>query len=196
MGGLIEFGPRVAGAQAVLRAVSEAPARRTLTAWHCCLEFYAVATRLPEEFRLSPADAGRLVEEELLGRLQIVDLPRSARLELVREAIRERIAGGRLYDAHIAEIARRSGARLVVTDNVRHFSGLRAWGIRVVDSAASAADLAGARGRYLAAGRAAAATRENGIPAWARATRPGSSLRAAPSASGGSARPSSAGGRG
>jgi predicted nucleic acid-binding protein len=145
LGGLIEFGPRVAGAQAVMRAVAEGAARRSITAWHCCLEFYAVATRLPEEFRLTPADAGRLVEEELLGRLQVVDLPPSARLELVREAIRERVAGGRFYDAHIAETARRSGARLVVTDNVRHFSLLRARGIRVLDSATCATELAGVR---------------------------------------------------
>jgi predicted nucleic acid-binding protein len=135
----------VAGAQAVLRAVSEGPARRTLTAWHCCLEFYAVATRLPEEFRLSPADAGRLLEAELLSRLRVVELPVGARLELVRDVVRERVAGGRLYDAHIAETARRAGARLVVTDNVRHFSVLRAHGIRVLDSAACAAELAGGR---------------------------------------------------
>lgn len=132
----------MAGAQAILRTVSEAPARRTLTAWHCCLEFYAVATRLPEEYRLSPADAGRLVEEELLGRLRVVDLPVGARLELLRGVVHERIAGGRLYDAHIAEIARRARSSLVVTDNVRHFSALRAYGIRVVDSAACAAEFA------------------------------------------------------
>jgi predicted nucleic acid-binding protein len=143
LGGLIELGPRVAGAQAILRAVSEGPAGRTLTAWHCCLEFYAVATRLPEEFRLSPADAGRLLQEELLGRLRVADLPRGARLQFVGDAVRERVAGGRFYDAHIAEVARRAGARLVVTDNVRHFSALRAHGIRVLDSAACAAELAG-----------------------------------------------------
>ena len=126
-----------------MNAVAEGAVRRPLTAWHCCLEFYAVATRLPEEFRLSPTDAGRLVEDELLERLQVVDLPASARLELVHEAVRERVAGGRLYDAHVAGIARRAGARLVVTDNVRHFSGLRLHGVRVLDSAACAAELAG-----------------------------------------------------
>lgn len=125
-----------------MNAVAEGAVRRPLTAWHCCLEFYAVATRLPEEFRLSPTDAGRLVEEELLGRLQVVDLPASARLELVREVVRERVAGGRLYDAHIAEIAHRARARLVVTDNVRHFSGLGLHGVRVLDSATCAAELA------------------------------------------------------
>jgi predicted nucleic acid-binding protein len=126
-----------------MTAVAEGAVRRPLTAWHCCLEFYAVATRLPEEFRLSPTDAGRLVEDELLERLQVVDLPASARLELVHEAVRERVAGGRLYDAHIAGIARLAGARLVVTDNVRHFSVLRLHGVRVLDSAACAVELAG-----------------------------------------------------
>jgi AbrB family looped-hinge helix DNA binding protein len=29
--------------------------------------------------------------------------------------------GGRLYDAHIAEVARAAGARVIVTDNRRHF---------------------------------------------------------------------------
>jgi predicted nucleic acid-binding protein len=132
----------VAGAQAVLQAVSKGAPGRTLTSWHCCLEFYAVATRLPEEFRLSPADAGRLLEEELLGRLRVVDLPQGKRLGLVRDAVRERVAGGRFYDAHIAETARCAGARVVVTDNVRHFSALRAHGTRVVDSTAFAAELA------------------------------------------------------
>jgi len=40
-------------------------------------------------------------------------------------------AGGRIYDAHVAEIAWRAGARTVVTDNVRHFASLRRLGIRV-----------------------------------------------------------------
>jgi hypothetical protein len=35
------------------------------TAWHCCLEFFSVATRLPPEFRVSPRDAATLVEEEV-----------------------------------------------------------------------------------------------------------------------------------
>ncbi len=132
----------MAGAQAVLQAVSEGAPGRTLTSWHCCLEFYAVATRLPEEFRLSPADAGRLLEEELLVRLRVVDLPQGKRLDLVRDAVRERVAGGRFYDAHIAETARCAGARVVVTDNVRHFSALRTHGIRVLDSTAFASELA------------------------------------------------------
>jgi len=37
-----------------------------------------------------------------------------------------------LHDAHIAEIARLSGAKVVVTDNRRHFLALARHGIRVL----------------------------------------------------------------
>jgi len=40
---------------------------------------------------------------------------------MLRAAARDAIVGGRLYDAHIAEIARSAGAGVVVTDNRRHF---------------------------------------------------------------------------
>jgi hypothetical protein len=44
--------------------------------------------------------------------------------------------GGRIYDAHIAEIARLGGARTVITGNTRHFKGLAAQGITVLTAAA------------------------------------------------------------
>jgi hypothetical protein len=50
----------------------------------------------------------------------------------LRELAQDRVVGGRVYDAHIAEIARLSGARAVVTDNRRHFAGLARHGIRVL----------------------------------------------------------------
>ncbi len=43
-----------------------------------------------------------------------------------------RVVGGRVYDAHIAEIARLSGVKVVVTDNRRHFLSLARHGIRVL----------------------------------------------------------------
>ena len=57
LAGLIELGPASGPAQELMAAVAGGRLRRPCTAWHCCLEFYAVSTRLPEEFRLSPADA-------------------------------------------------------------------------------------------------------------------------------------------
>ena len=41
------------------------------------------------------------------------------------------IAGGRIYDAHIAEVAKAAGADVVVTDNRRHFLSALRHGMRV-----------------------------------------------------------------
>jgi predicted nucleic acid-binding protein len=122
-----------------MTAVAERQVPRPHTAWHCCLEFYAVATRLPEEVRLVPADAWRLLQTEVLGRFLVHQLPEQARNGFLQAAVEARVAGGRIYDAHIAEIARLTDARVVVTDNVRHFADLRPHGIRVVSTADFAA---------------------------------------------------------
>ena len=126
LAGLIDLGPQSGPAQSVLHAVAEKTIRSPGTAWHCCLEFFSVATRLPPEFRLRPEDAARLLEEEILGRMTVHDLPPADREQMLRFLASDRITGGRIYDVHIAEIARSAGARVIVTDNRRHFlSALR-----------------------------------------------------------------------
>jgi predicted nucleic acid-binding protein len=131
LAGLIDFGPQSAPAQSIMHAVAERRLASTATAWHCCLEFFSVATRLPPEFRVSPADAATLLEEEIFGRMVVHDLPASERLALLRAAAREAIAGGRVYDAHIAEIARAVEADVIVTDNRRHFVSALRYDMRV-----------------------------------------------------------------
>src|SRR5437660_3285076 len=121
LAGLIDFGPQSAPAQSLLHLIAEKRVETTATAWHCCLEFFSVATRLPPEYRLSPADAARLLQEEVFPRMAVHDLPAAARQPMLRAAAHDTVAGGRIYDAHIAEIARAVGADVVVTDNRRHF---------------------------------------------------------------------------
>jgi predicted nucleic acid-binding protein len=141
LAGLVDFGPQSAPAQTVLHAVAEQTLTSPGTAWHCCLEFYSVATRLPPEFRLSPANAVELLEEEIVGRMVVHDLPADERLILLHAAAQEGTAGGRIYDAHIAEVARAAGATLIVTDNRRHFMAALRHGIRVETPAEFAASL-------------------------------------------------------
>jgi hypothetical protein len=72
-------------------------------------------------------------------------------LSAIRAAIRahpaprlpagEGTKGGRIYDARIAEIARLAGARLVATENRRHFTSLLRHGIRVLVSAELAQEI-------------------------------------------------------
>jgi len=144
--GLIDFGARSAGAQRLFDAIAAGRLGRPRTAWPCCLEFYSVATRLPQEFRLRATDALTLLETEVLARFDVADLPGAQRRAFLTECCREGVQGGRLYDAHIAAVARASGARVVVTDNPRDFAALERQGIRVLD-AAQAVPLLGGSGR-------------------------------------------------
>jgi predicted nucleic acid-binding protein len=131
LAGLVDFGPQSAPAQSLLHAVAEKQVTGAGTAWHCCLEFFSVSTRLPPEFRLTPAVAARLIEDEIFGRIAVYDLPASDRLAMIKAAARDGTSGGRIYDAHIAEVARAAGAAVVVTDNRRHFIAALRHGMRV-----------------------------------------------------------------
>ena len=71
LAGLVDFGPQSAPAESILHAVAEKTLGSPGTAWHCCLEFYSVATRLPPEFRLTPEDANELLRQEVFGRLVV-----------------------------------------------------------------------------------------------------------------------------
>jgi predicted nucleic acid-binding protein len=132
--GLIDFGRSSQHAMLLMDAVADGRIERPLTAWHCCLEFYSVATRLPEEYRLEPEVALRLLREEVLARFSVHSLPAERREEFLISAAGEGTTGGRIYDAHIAEVARQAGARLVATENRRHFTSLLRHGIRVLVS--------------------------------------------------------------
>lgn len=131
LAGLIDLGPQSAPAQSLLHGVAEKTIQSPGTAWHCCLEFLSVATRLPPEYRLTAADAVRLVEEEVAARMVVLDLPAMDRKSMLRLMADDGISGGRVYDLHIAEIARAAGARVVVTDNRRHFHAALRHGLRV-----------------------------------------------------------------
>jgi predicted nucleic acid-binding protein len=129
--GLIDFGTQSAPAQSILHAVAERQLTAVGTAWHCCLEFLSVSTRLPAEYRLTGSDAVELVEREIFGRMAVLDLPAGDRMTMLKGAAQEGMTGGRVYDAHIAHVARAAGATLIVTDNRRHFLASLRYGIRV-----------------------------------------------------------------
>jgi len=143
--GSIDFGPSSQHAMLLMDAVADGRIQHPLTAWHCCLEFYSVTTRLPEEYRLEPETALRLLREEIFPRFSFHDLPPKLREEFLIASAGEGTIGGRIYDAHIAEIARKAGGQVVVTENRRHFTSLLRHGIRVLVSAELAAEMGLAR---------------------------------------------------
>jgi len=131
----IEMAETPSPAEAALDAISSQAVGRPMTAWHCVLEFYAVATRLPGGVRIDPRLAGQIVREQVLRRFEVCDLPPGARDAFIGGLVVDRAAGGRIYDAHIAETARLAGAEVVVTENRRHFVPLMRYGIRVLTAA-------------------------------------------------------------
>ena len=133
--GLIDFGLSSVASIPIFDALAEGAIPNGITARHCCLEFYSVSTRLPEEYRLEPAEARQLLDCEVLPRLRVCDLEERQWRDLFVLATAEGIAGGRVYDAYIGEVARHAGARLLVTDNRRHFTALLRHEIRVLTSA-------------------------------------------------------------
>jgi predicted nucleic acid-binding protein len=131
LAGMVDFGPQSAPAQSLLHAVAEKQISGPATAWHCCLEFFSVSTRLPPEFRLAAADAVRLLHEEVFARMAVHDLPAHDRAAMLEAVAQDAVTGGRVYDAHIAEVARAAGATVIVTDNRRHFLAALRHGLRV-----------------------------------------------------------------
>ena len=106
LAGLIDLGPQSAPAQSIMHGVAEKTIPSAATAWHCCLEFYSVATRLPPEYRLVPADACRLLEDEVFARLAVHDCGRRpSRVPSHRRPRRDRGRTG------VRRPHRRSGAR-------------------------------------------------------------------------------------
>ncbi len=142
LSGLVEgLGQQSPHSQAILTAIARGRIKDPLTAWHCCLELYSVATRLPEEFRLTPEEVLQLLEEQVLPHFRIQQISSASWRAFLVEAVADRVAGGRVYDAHIAAIARSSGAKVVVTGNRKHFTGLLRHGIQLIDPEEYAAGL-------------------------------------------------------
>ncbi len=96
LAGLLDLGAPSESAQRIMDAVAAGKLGRPRTAWHCCLEFYAVSTRMPEELRLTPAQAGQLLAAEIRERMEVVGLSQGRWDEFWARAQTERVAGGRI----------------------------------------------------------------------------------------------------
>lgn len=131
---LIDFGESSAGAIEIFDRLAAGEFPQACTAWHCCLEFYSVVTRLPEEYRLDPHTARTLVEREIVERLTVGSLAEKSRSLFFAEAERTDIRGGRIYDAHIGAVAIGLNASVMVTENKKYFANLPERGIPVLSA--------------------------------------------------------------
>jgi predicted nucleic acid-binding protein len=96
------------------------------------IETYSVLTRLPAPHRLSAVDARALLQANFLDSVEVVVLSAAAYRSLIKEAPESGIAGGRTYDAVIAECARKAGAAALLTFNDKHFSVFGSQSLQIV----------------------------------------------------------------
>jgi predicted nucleic acid-binding protein len=109
---------------------------RLVVAGPALVEAYAVLTRLPAPHRLSSADAWAVLEANFVQPATIAILNDEAYPKLLRRLAKEAIAGGRTYDAVIAECAHHAGVGTLLTFNRRHFEP-PPEGVTIIDPSAS-----------------------------------------------------------
>ena len=97
----------------------------TIVASHTLAELYAALTRFPKTPRISPAEAWRLVHENIEPLAEFVSLSPSDYLATARRMADLGLSGGIVYDALIASAAQKAGAEKLVTFNADHFR--RVW---------------------------------------------------------------------
>ena len=92
---------------------------------HTLAELYAVLSALPVAPRISPNAAWRLIHENVERTARVVSLSPKEYGSLIRTCSDLGLSGGIVYDALIAEAARKSKAERILTLNTRHFR--RVW---------------------------------------------------------------------
>lgn len=95
------------------------------------VEAYSVMTRLPAPHRLAADDALRLIDGNFARGFSCVTLTAADYLALLRTAPTADVAGGRTYDAVVAQCARNAGARTLLTFNAPHFAPFAGPDLRI-----------------------------------------------------------------
>jgi predicted nucleic acid-binding protein len=116
--------------EAVGRALEEPP---VVVPLHVLLETYSVLTRVPKPHRLSPEPAFAALEQTLRGKAEVASLDGESAFGVLAGFRDRAVAGGAVYDALIAEVAFRAGARRLLTLNRQHFERLAPEGLAIAE---------------------------------------------------------------
>ena len=91
---------------------------------HALIETFAVLTRIPYPYRLSEKDAWELLDSNF-SKSEVVALTSRQYWRVLKTCRDSRVSGGQIYDAVIAQCARRAKANLLLTWNRDHFLPFR-----------------------------------------------------------------------
>ena len=102
-----------------LRALADATDGVTST--HALAETFATLTSGRAEIQLSPKHALRIIEANVLQRLEVMELTVADYRRAMQSSQSAGARGGAIYDMLHLQAARRSGATRILTVNLRHF---------------------------------------------------------------------------
>lgn len=91
------------------------------TSTHAIAETFATLTSGRLEIQLTPDEATEVIDANIIGRLQVVDLPLADYRQAMRNSHAVGARGGAIFDLLHLQAARRAGATRILTTNVRHF---------------------------------------------------------------------------
>jgi predicted nucleic acid-binding protein len=91
---------------------------------HGLAEFYSVLTRAPFIPRVHPAEAGRLLEHNILPHFELVTLSPNDYKAVLSTGAQAGLVGGVVFDALHLRSAQKAGCERIYTFNVKDFRGL------------------------------------------------------------------------
>lgn len=91
---------------------------------HSIAETYAALTRLPVQPRIHPAEAARMIADNIVPNFQMMPISRKDYLEALKTVADGGWSGAKIYDALILGCAARSGAERIYTFNLADFKQL------------------------------------------------------------------------
>lgn len=118
--GMVESHPSHEQALPWLRRV-KAGADSGVVAAHSLAEVYAILTTLPLQPRISPMEARRLIERNVLSVCEVVPLSEMDYADVVSHLASTGIRGGATYDALILHTATKMEIEKIMTLNERDF---------------------------------------------------------------------------
>jgi predicted nucleic acid-binding protein len=121
---MVEAHPRHSGAASWLKR-AKAGEIEFLMSSHSLAELYSVLSTLPAKPRISPADAWRLVKENVVDSAHLIALSPADYSATLQRASEMGLSGGVIYDALIARAAEKAGAERLLTLNEADFR--RVW---------------------------------------------------------------------
>lgn len=93
---------------------------------HGLMECFSMLTGGRLSVRLTPEEAARLIEVNILGRMISVPLTVSEKVEILRQCQGWGVRGGAIYDVLHLATARKAEVEKLYTLNVRHFVAIAA----------------------------------------------------------------------